>query len=244
MSCKDEQNQDVEWFFMYKMPKEASQAASVVFNKVSNTVRGGDEYFYVDARTPASTTKWPLSTHSVTHEGGALANTLAPLYVPNKSGANLSYVVFNDQPPENSEGSTVDSYGHTKGLILFDEASGAWLVHSVPEFPGSLHSGSYAYPYTGLEYGQVALCVSFPTGELDTIATHLRLQHPHIYDSYAPQSLLAQHPQLTLLLQKHFINTEPWLLTAKLRTAENTTFVSFAKNGHFEQGRYTLKPFH
>lgn len=224
---------------MYKMPKETSQAASVTFNKASTTVRGGDEYFYVDARTQASTSKWPLSSHSVTETGGALANTLAPLYARNKSGTNLAYVAYNDQPPDSSsEGASVDLHGHTKGVILFDEASGLWLVHSVPEFPGSLHGGRYVYPDTGREYGQVALCVSFPTGELDTIATHLRLQHPHIYDSYAPQSLLTQHPPLALLLQKLFIHTAPWLLTAKLRTAQNTTFVSFAKNGHFEQDVY------
>lgn len=238
VSCKDEHNQDVEWFFMYKMPKEASRAASVAFNKASTSPRGGEEYFYVDARTPASTSRWPRSEHSVAEAAGALANTLAPLYATNKSGLNLAYATYNDQPPTGTDGATVDSHGHTKGVILFDEQQGVWLVHSVPDFPGSLHSGRYEFPDTGREYGQVALCVTFATSQLDTIATHLRLQHPDIYDSYAPQSLLTAHPPLALLLQKRFIHTQPWLLTAKLVTQGNATFVSFAKHGQYEQDVY------
>lgn len=238
VSCKDERNEDVEWFFMYKMPKEASRAASVAFNKASTSPRGGEEYFYVDARTPASTSRWPRSEHSVAEATGALANTLAPLYSTNKSALNLAYATYNDQPPNGIDGATVDSHGHTKGVILFDEQQGVWLVHSVPEFPSSLHGGRYVFPDTGREYGQTALCVTFPTSQLDTIATHLRLQHPDIYDSYAPQSLLNAHPPLALLLQKSFIRTQPWLLTSKLTTQGNTTFVSFAKHAHYEQDVY------
>ncbi|XP_075554610.1 plancitoxin-1-like isoform X2 [Dermacentor variabilis] len=182
-SCKDERNEDVDWFFMYKMPKEASRAAAVAFNKASTSARGGEEYFYVDARTPASTSRWPHSDHSVAEADGALANTLAPLYATNKSALNLAYATYNDQPPTSTDGARVDSHGHTK-------------------------------------------------------ATHLRLQHPDIYDSYAPQSLLAAHPPLALLLQKSFIRTQPWLLTSKLTTQGNATFVSFAKHAHYEQDVY------
>ncbi|KAH7942023.1 hypothetical protein HPB49_019864 [Dermacentor silvarum] len=173
VSCKDERNEDVEWFFMYKMPKEASRAASVAFNKASTSPRGGEEYFYVDARTPASTSRWPRSEHSVAEATGALANTLAPLYSTNKSALNLAYATYNDQPPNGIDGATVDSHGHTKGVILFDEQQGVWLVHSVPEFPSSLHGGRYVFPDTGREYGQTALCVTFPTSQLDTIGMYI-----------------------------------------------------------------------
>ncbi|KAL1444104.1 hypothetical protein MTO96_045671, partial [Rhipicephalus appendiculatus] len=101
-------------FFVYKMPKEASRAASVAFNKASTSPRGGEEYFYVDARTPTSTSRWPRSEHSVAEAAGALANTLAPLYATNKSGLNLAYAAYNDQPPTGTDGATVDSHGHTK----------------------------------------------------------------------------------------------------------------------------------
>lgn len=235
VSCKNEQNEDVDWFFMYKMPKEVSRVA---FNKASTSPRGGEEYFYVDARTPPTTSRWPRSEHSVAEAAGALANTLAPLYATNKSGLNLAYAAYNDQPPSGPDSATVDSHGHTKGVILFDEQQGVWLVHSVPDFPGYLHSGHYVFPDTGREYGQTALCITIPTNQLDTIATHLRLQHPDIYDSYSPQSLLTAHPPLALLLEKRFIQTEPWLLTAKLTTLGNATFVSFAKHGHYEQDVY------
>ncbi|KAH7972373.1 hypothetical protein HPB52_011513 [Rhipicephalus sanguineus] len=106
---------------------------------------GGEEYFYVDARTPASTSRWPRSEHSVAEAAGALAN-MAPLYAMNKSGLNLAYATYNDQPPTGTDGATVDSHGHTKGVILFDEQQGVWLVHSVPDFPGSLTADTTSSP--------------------------------------------------------------------------------------------------
>lgn len=236
-SCKDEANKDVEWFFLYKLPKDASRFTTG-FNKRSAAGQRGDEYFYVDERTPASTATWARSEHSIAEPGGALANTLAPLYTTNKSALNVGYVAYNDQPPSLSTTTAVDSNGHTKGVLLFEELSGAWIVHSVPDFPGSLHGGRYEFPNSGLEYGQVALCVTFPTSQLETIATHLRVQHPHIYDGYGPPSLLAEHPQLALLLQKSFIHSPPWLLVDKLIATGNASFLSFAKNGHFDQDVY------
>ncbi|XP_077551450.1 plancitoxin-1-like isoform X2 [Haemaphysalis longicornis] len=181
-SCKDEANKDVEWFFLYKLPKDASRFTTG-FNKRSAAGQRGDEYFYVDERTPASTATWARSEHSIAEPGGALANTLAPLYTTNKSALNVGYVAYNDQPPSRITTTAVDSNGHTK-------------------------------------------------------ATHLRVQHPHIYDGYGPPSLLAEHPQLALLLQKSFIHSPPWLLVDRIIATGNASFLSFAKNGHFDQDVY------
>ncbi|KAL1445524.1 hypothetical protein MTO96_044972 [Rhipicephalus appendiculatus] len=75
--------------------------------------------------------------------------------------------------------------------------------------------------------------VSWTQSQLTSVSSIL-----DIYDSYSPQSLLTAHPQLALLLQKSFIHTQPWLLTAKLITQGNATFVSFAKHGQYEQDVY------
>ncbi|XP_075557322.1 plancitoxin-1-like isoform X2 [Dermacentor variabilis] len=159
-SCKNEKNADVDWFFMYKLPRGAQGK-----DKVS--VPRGEEYLYIDSRTPTSTPYWMLSTHNIFNESNALANTIAPLTATEKP-ESLAYAVYNDQPPYHLE-EKKSSNGHTKGLFIFDGESGVWIIHSVPKFPEMLHKGQYSFPPSGREYGQTILCVTFPTSQLETI---------------------------------------------------------------------------
>lgn len=229
-SCKNEKNADVDWFFMYKLPRGAQGK-----DKVS--VPSGEEYVYIDSRTPTSTPYWMMSTHNIFNESNALANTIAPLTAAQKP-QNLAYAVYNDQPPYHLE-EKKSSNGHTKGLFIFDDESGVWIIHSVPKFPEMLHKGMYAFPTSGREYGQTILCVTFPTSQLETIATHLRLQYPNIYDSYAPASLRKGRPALNLLLARKFIREAPWVLTASLKDVSNNPYISFAKHGRYNRDVYS-----
>uniref|UniRef100_A0A6M2CGQ6 Putative deoxyribonuclease ii n=1 Tax=Rhipicephalus microplus TaxID=6941 RepID=A0A6M2CGQ6_RHIMP len=229
-SCKNEKNADVDWFFMYKLPRGAQDK-----HKVS--IPSGDEYVYIDSTTPTSTPYWKLSTHTIFNGSNALANTIAPLTAKQKP-KNLAYVVYNDQPPIHLEDKT-SSNGHTKGLFIFDEESGVWIIHSVPKFPEMLHHGFYTFPTNAREFGQTMLCVTFPTSQLETIATHLRLQYPNIYDSYAPASLRKGRPALNLLLNRKFIREAPWILTASLKDVSNNPYISFAKHGRYNRDVYS-----
>ncbi|XP_050029523.1 plancitoxin-1-like [Dermacentor andersoni] len=229
-SCKNEKNADVDWFFMYKLPRGAQGK-----DKVS--VPSGEEYLYIDSRTPTSTPYWMLSTHNIFNESNSLANTIAPLTATEKP-QNLAYAVYNDQPPYHLE-EKKSSNGHTKGLFIFDGESGVWIIHSVPKFPEMLHKGQYSFPPSGREYGQTILCVTFPTSQLETIAMHLRLQYPNIYDSFAPESLRKGRPALNLLLARKFIREAPWVLTATLKDVSNNPYVSFAKHGRYNRDVYS-----
>lgn len=73
-------------------------------------------------------------------------------------------------------------YAHSKGVLALDSRSGFWLIHSVPNFP-PLFNGSYNYPDTGRENGQLSMCLSFQTqSEGSKIGRHLTFLRPNIYD--------------------------------------------------------------
>lgn len=41
-------------------------------------------------------------------------------------------MAYNDEPPESTYSANC---GHTKGVLVADDQSGFWMIHSVPKFP-------------------------------------------------------------------------------------------------------------
>ncbi|GBP09197.1 Plancitoxin-1 [Eumeta japonica] len=154
--CKDENNNPVDWFYIYKFPKQK-------YN--SNPLLGdGVAYMYMTAMK--ANHGWILSNLSIEDPTSMLGRTLAPMY----KNENIISLLYNDQPPPNEhlteilefiplekqsiigENDTerkkqdmnkneyyyeydMEEKGHTKGVILGDITSSFWLVHSVPKFP-------------------------------------------------------------------------------------------------------------
>lgn len=52
------------------------------------------------------------------------------------------------------------------GVVAFDDKTGFWLIHSVPNFPDHRE---YEYPETATNNGQTAICVTFKTSQLNEI---------------------------------------------------------------------------
>ncbi|XP_077528120.1 uncharacterized protein LOC144139711 [Haemaphysalis longicornis] len=117
--CKDDNNNNVRWSFMYKLPR-------VVKNK--HEVYKGNEYVYVDSNTKAPNTEalkqyWPLSSKKIDSDSdkGALANTIARL-TENPMRKDLTYVVYNNNANEETENDEEEKKnskgGHTKGVYF------------------------------------------------------------------------------------------------------------------------------
>ncbi|EJW81143.1 deoxyribonuclease II family protein [Wuchereria bancrofti] len=75
---------------------------------------------------------------------------------PKNAIAELFYLFYNDQAPVNEKKSH-GNRAHAKGVAIFGNTSGFWLVHSVPKFPSLKR---YSYTENGQTYGQSFLCVT------------------------------------------------------------------------------------
>lgn len=97
-------------------------------------------------------------------------------------------------------------------MVVFDQVSGFWYVHSVPQFPPP---DKYAYPASGQNYGQSMLCMTFMYSELAKIGkskirleklliyagTQLYYNRPNIYSSFLPTEMAAANPDLVKVIR-------------------------------------------
>lgn len=174
LGCRDESGELIDWYYLYKLPK------SIEDNEIGAT-NSGLNYLFI---TPESTDKWTLSKRLVNDSLSIPGRTLGPIY-NDKSDNNL-VIMYNDEP---TNAKSDESRGHTKGVVLGNDISGLWLIHSVPKFPPSLEEGHYDYPKTGALYGQSFLCISFTADEMDKIGKQLKFNEPQFYSTHVPPYL-------------------------------------------------------
>ncbi|KAH6942647.1 hypothetical protein HPB50_008811 [Hyalomma asiaticum] len=228
--CKDQDGQDVEWFIIYKLPRMQT------YQQNSFTPEGG-EFAYVDARTSEATLRyWPLSGFDLYEAQNPVAFTLAPLY-ENTTRKDILYFVYNDQSPPTYNGTR---NGHSKGVVLFDDNVGVWLLHSVPRFADGLQSGQYVFPETARENGQMFMCVTFPTPQVDTIARLLRTEYANVYARQVPQAMKDKYPEVALLAKDSFVRAlDQKLFIANLTSEGGLALRAYAKRATLDEDLYS-----
>ncbi|XP_070380795.1 deoxyribonuclease-2-alpha-like [Dermacentor albipictus] len=222
--CKNQDGQDVDWFIVYKLPE-----------KVSTPGRG--EFVYVDSRTSQGPLYyWPLSEQDLYEAQNPVALTLAPLY-EKTTRKDILYFVYNDQSPVIYDGTR---NGHSKGVLLFDEAVGVWLLHSVPKFVDGLQSGKYSFPENGETNGQLFMCVTFPTPEVNKIAKILRTEYANVYARQVPQSMQENYREVALLAKGNFVRPHgERLFITNLTSAGGTVLRAFGKRASLNKDLYS-----
>ncbi|RWS04650.1 Deoxyribonuclease-2-like protein [Dinothrombium tinctorium] len=169
--CKDESGRNVDWYFLYKLPR--------IGNK-DEFFSSGLRYAFITGKPISSknggTEGWIISSRTVADSNSMLALTLNPVY---SDRTKYTYLMYNDHPPR---ANVTDSYwAHAKGILVMDSKAGFWLSHSIPNFPPRFEE-KYDYPDTASINGQTALCVSFKTqSEANIILNHLLTLRPNIY---------------------------------------------------------------
>ena len=202
---------NVDWWFIYKLPKGCGP---------KNSLTSGKEYLYFEAgqKSPLH-----LSTNQL-GEGpdGALYNTLQQLF--ESTSPNVGWIHYNDEYPDSIKpadfptnvspkfhsqnasasfcGKPVnhDNNGHCKGTLAFDldTNSAFWLSHSTPRIPG-LHLANdqnFFYPQYTDEYAQTFICITLAdVSTAQKIAKVLTAQHqPQVFGCRLP-NLVTAHSQ-------------------------------------------------
>eukprot|EP00048_Salpingoeca_helianthica_P013194 m.196564 g.196564 ORF g.196564 m.196564 type:complete len:294 (+) comp15465_c2_seq3:1556-2437(+) len=211
-SCLDEKGAPVDWWFVYKLPHGFRYA----YRDMNNAAAGGALEPYTDRELDCGNT------------GCALGFTLTQL-LSNKAG--LAYALYNDEPPTSTHarrgaGRNASSEGgHTKGVVVFNESKGFWLVHSVPKFP-EIETAAFQWQASN-EYGQTMLCISLDIGDINGIAKQLQVTYPDIYASNLPASYDTSRigEFVSLIGKKHLQGTSMF----DWRSAGGQTFLSFTK---------------
>lgn len=92
LTCRDESGKAVDWYIVYKLPRQADEPAPL---------STGFAYAYLTGKGNGNQKKqanaFHLSKKLVTDEDSIFGKTLAPLYKDPKA---YSHVMYNDAPPE------------------------------------------------------------------------------------------------------------------------------------------------
>ena len=75
----------------------------------------------------------------------------------------------------------VDSYNaHAKGILVYDDKTIKWLIHSVPNWP------SETFKFNSIIYGQSFILMELPIIKLKNIIDHLEIMDVNIYYNTTP----------------------------------------------------------
>ncbi|XP_058795768.1 plancitoxin-1 [Phymastichus coffea] len=251
LQCKGENNQDVDWYILYKIPK--------ILNSSDPLIREGVAYLYMDSES--FTNGWTLSHQDITSNNSIPAYTLAPLY-KDRDANNLIWLLYNDQPP--NQPATLNN-GHTKGAIIANEKSGFWLIHSVPNFPPQpntgekvqsvrsskseddkdveksnvvVPTGGYAYPSSGKQNGQSFLCISTNDLNFDIIGKQLMYNQIIVYRRNIPENLSNKYSILAKAAQQTHVKKAPFNNKESIYSTSRMEFMTFAKSSKWGKDLY------
>lgn len=220
--CRDQENQDVDWFIFYKIGR--------IKGSNNELIRNGSGFLYMDSNTR----KWSLSVIGIDSPKQPIGHTLQQYYEA-KNKPEVFSIMYNDEFPYPSNGTWSNTAGHTKGVVVFGENGGFWLIHSVPKFP---RNDTYEYPHSARHYGQMGLCISMPYSQLGEIAIQLYYSHLFIYSKNLPVSVASDVPLLVKVLSGHYQKDAPYISRAVIDSTAGRKFVHFAKTGTFNKDLY------
>ncbi|KAL3989973.1 Deoxyribonuclease II family protein [Acanthocheilonema viteae] len=220
--CRDQKDQNVDWFIFYKVGRIKKSSAK--------SVRNGYSFLYMDANHQ----EWSLSAVEIDNSRQAIGYTLQQYYDV-ASNPEVFSIMYNDEFPYPNNDTVSGTSGHTKGVVVFGKNNGFWLIHSIPKFP---RNDTYEYPVTGRHYGQMGLCVSMSYSQLHKIATQLYYNHLFIYSQNLPAQMAVDIPILVKVISEKHQRVAPYVSRVVINSSAGHEFVHFAKTHAFDKDLY------
>ncbi|XP_037927211.1 deoxyribonuclease-2-alpha [Teleopsis dalmanni] len=208
VSCRDESGSEVDWYYLYKLPKHYQ-------NEPTDT--SGLRYLYI---TSNNQDNWQFSSRFINESTSFPGRTLEAF----ATDPEVLLIAYNDEFPNNT---VVFDHGHTKGVVATDGKTAIWLIHSVPKFPSI---PTYEYPKSGEHYGQSFLCLTLPDSEMHKIGQQLIFNEPNIYYTRVPAALKGKYPELDVAIEGKWKTKPPYHNIVDLMTSGKNNFKSFAKS--------------
>ncbi|XP_018545320.2 deoxyribonuclease-2-beta [Lates calcarifer] len=209
LTCKDENGGQVDWFILYKAPKQKDKLT-------------GLEYIYIGPDAHGKVTK-----RTGTDIKGILANTLRPILKSvREMPEDFGFISYSDQPP----GCSADNqkFGHSKGVVMVDKTTAVWLLHSTPQFPFRRDQNKF-WPPSGAKNAQTFICVKFPSepAYIEHIGKHLQSIRAFPFDHYIPDGFYKELKELKDVVNWNKLDP-PGVLQLLIKKGD-VTFYSIAK---------------
>ncbi|KAM8705947.1 hypothetical protein ACLKA7_010273 [Drosophila subpalustris] len=211
VSCKDEDGQDVDWWYMNLMSR----------------YRGERKYQYLYV-TSEDYGDWKMSEHVMGDPKSLTTQTLDPLY---SNIDDILLAAYNDEFPN---GTSFDVGGAAKGVIASDGETGMWLVHSIPQFPTMLDR-SHPIPDTD---GHSLLCLTLDGEGVKKVGDLLVLLEPHFYFKHNPLGMY-RFPNLQRALYQMWHTDEIYEKDVELRTLDGEKFRLFGRSDKSHKELYS-----
>jgi len=153
--CLNPSGKEVDWYAIFFMPASASSDGAIHYGYFDPNVSNLQFYKYdVNTFPPTRITRFVTS-----------------------GGSDFNYFFWNDDKTvkDGKSDSASSSKAHAKGSLVYDQLTGAFLLHSLPRFPTRTSANAVLeeLPSNGGSYGQTFLCISVNKATAESIAKML-----------------------------------------------------------------------
>lgn len=188
-TCMNPKDVEVDWNIIYLLPGKQPGATNLKFLYIDDTM---DNFEVLDVNP----------------------NDFPPLIAATDLNSETdTYIIWNDDATNGTDKPVYDDhFGHTKGVLVFNQEKGMYIIHSLPRFPFHDNDGKIIseLPSNAGYYGQTFFCMSINFSEIPNILQSLSVIKPHVLlhnisDEFGPDTAI--NKLIEDLAQERFINT-------------------------------------
>lgn len=211
--CRNPEGNQVDWYSIFFMPLSASNDGKIHYAYFDPTLKSLKYYVYSESTFPP--------THITRYATGG--------------GSDFNFFFWNDDKTIKGGDSVgaPTSKAHAKGSLVYDEYSGAFLLHSLPRFPTRTSNNDVLteLPSNGGSYGQTFLCITVDKKNSEQIAKLLNCVNVSINKSVNKDNVNATpNTWVNALINNKMDGSCSIQHTVKIKSKGGEIFTFYGKN--------------